>query len=187
MTTIVKATHEVKPTSFTVSGFFNTEQSIEQAMQDCLRRGVPRDLIDVAVSPGAAGKFYGGRASTNRDSWFSWTGRGALIGLIISALLSLGIILLPGYDTSPIMAYVQLLGPDIGILLGAAIGAIYGLLKPGDIKPQMLRALQRDDAALLLVHLQPEKEAAEIGAIFTRHAAESVEIEQDDITALGAE
>ena len=76
MTTIVRATQEVQPISFTISGFFRSEQAIEQAMRDCLRRGVPRDLIDVAVSPGAAGRFYGGRASVNRDSWFSWTGRG---------------------------------------------------------------------------------------------------------------
>ena len=187
MTTIVRATQEVQPISFTISGFFQSEQAIEQAMRDCLRRGVPRDLIDVAVSPGAAGRFYGGRASVNRDSWFSWTGRGALIGLIVSALLSLAIILMPGYDTSPIMAYVPLLGPDIGILIGAAIGAIYGLVKPGDVKPQMLRALQRDDAALLLIHLQPEQEAAEIEQIFVRYGAEHVEVEEDNIKALGAE
>lgn len=187
MTTVVRATQEVQPTSFTISGFFQSEQTIEQVMRDCLRRGVPRDLIDVAVSPGAAGRFYGGRASANRDSWFSWTGRGALIGLIVSALLSLAIILLPGYDTSPVMAYVQLLGPDIGILLGAALGAIYGLLKPGDLKPQMMRALQRDDAALLLVHLQPEQEAREIEQIFARYGAEQIALEEDDIKALGAE
>ena len=94
---------------------------------------------------------------------------------------------MPGYDTSPIMAYVQLLGPDIGILIGAAIGAIYGLVKPGDVKPQMLRALQRDDAALLLIHLQPEQEAAEIEQIFVRYGAEHVEVEEDNIKALGAE
>jgi hypothetical protein len=187
MNTIVKGDEASTPDSFTISGFFRSEQAIEQAMRDCLKRGMPRDLIDVAVSPEAAQRFYGGRASVNRDSWFSWTGRGALTGLIISALLSLAIVLLPGYDTSPVMAYVQLLGPDIGILLGAAAGAIYGWLKPGDMKPQMLRALHRDDAALLLVHLQPEDEARQIRDILLRHQAEQVEIERDDLKALGAE
>src|SRR5690606_15593749 len=88
---------ENAPTSFTVSGFFRDENTVNEVMHACVHRGVPRDLIDVAVSEAAAPRFFSGRARANRDAWFSWTGRGALAGLLISASFSLFLIMLPGF------------------------------------------------------------------------------------------
>lgn len=187
-------THKVKhssdeelPESFTISGFFAQEQAVENTMLACLHRGVPRDLIDVAVSEKAAPHFFGGRAATNRDGWFSWTGRGALAGLLISAVLSLVIVLLPGFNPSKLMAMVQLLGPDIGIIVGAALGALYGWLKPDDIKPQLLRARERNDAVLMLVHLQPRNEAETIRSIFAQLGGEAIRVEADSASSVGSE
>ena len=174
-------------TSYTISGFFRDESSVNEVMHACVHRGVPRDLIDVAVSEGAAPHFFSGRARANRDAWFSWTGRGALAGLLISASFSLLLIMIPGFDTSNSMAFVQLMGPDIGIIVGAFLGALYGWLKPGDIKPQLKRARQRSDAALMLVHLQPEDEAEAIRSIFQAHGAEETLVESDLATSVGAE
>ncbi len=175
------------PESFTVSAFFMSEQAIHHAMTACLHRGIPRDLIDVAVSSKAALKFYGGAAGPNRDGWFSWAGRGALAGLLLSSAVALVILLFAGYEASKPMAIIQLLGPDLGILIGAAFGALYGWLKPGDARPQMQRALSREDAALVLVHLQPAAEADEIGKLLQQHGGEHVLVEKDNLKAVGAE
>lgn len=178
---------ENAPASFTVSGFFNNEEAVNAVMHSCVHRGVPRDLIDVAVSQAASPKFYGGRARANRDSWFSWTGRGALAGLLISATLSLALIMMPGFNDSYAMAIVQFLGPDIGVIAGAFLGALYGWLKAGDVRPQFKRATLRSDAVLMLVHLQPEEEAAMIEQVFREQGAEEVLVEPDLATSVGAE
>jgi len=175
------------PASYTVSGFFKSEDAVNAVMHACLHRGVPRDLIDVAVSEAAAPHFYSGRARASRDAWFSWTGRGALIGLILSAILTLIIVMLPGFNTSFNMAIVQLLGPDIGVIAGAFLGAMYGWLKAGDVRPQFKRATLRSDAVLMLVHLQPEDEAKELQEIFRAHGAEDILVEPDKATSVGAE
>lgn len=175
------------PASYTVSGFFRDEGSINEVMHACVHRGVPRDLIDVAVSEAAAPRFFSGRARANRDAWFSWTGRGALAGLLISASFSLLLIMTPGFDASNTMAFVQLMGPDIGIIVGAFLGALYGWLKPGDVKPHLRRAARRGDAALMLIHLQPEEEAGVIRNILQAHGAEEILVEADLATSVGAE
>ena len=175
------------PASFTVSAFFTQEKAIDTAITACLHRGIPRDLIDVAVSSGAAAKFYPGAAGPNRDSWFSWAGRGALTGLLLSSALALIILFFSGYETSRPMAIIQLLGPDLGVLIGAALGALYGWLKPGDLKRQMQRALDRSDAALVLVHLQPAHAADEVKSIFRQYGGEFVVVEKDNPSAVGAE
>lgn len=160
--------------SFTVSGFFKQQGQVDSVLTECLRLGIPRDLIDVALSEEAAARFPSLRAKKNTDSWFAWTGRGALAGLLISSALTLAIILLAGYEVTEKMALVQLLGPDIGIIVGAALGALYGWLRDSDTNVVMQRALQRNDAMLLLVYLQPPEEAARIEQIFSRHGGEEV-------------
>lgn len=192
MTTVTKhagtkGSPEKTPVSYTISGFFRDEAAVSAVLHACVHRGVPRDLIDVAVSETAAPHFYGGRARPNRDSWFSWTGRGALAGLIISATISLVIIMIPGFNMSEMMAIVQFLGPDIGVITGAFLGALYGWLKPGDIRPQFKRATLRSDAVLMLVHLQPEEEAKELQEIFRTQGGEDVMMEPDLATSVGAE
>lgn len=173
--------------SFTVSAFFMSEEAISTSIKACLNRGVPRDLIDVALSTNAARIFYKGMAGPLRDSWFSWTGRGALVGLLISSAITLITILLFGYQASNQLAIIQLLGPDIGVIVGALLGAIYGWLKPGDIKPMMKRVLTRDDAALLLIHLQPYEEANHLKEILYQYGGQDTVLEQDNASAVGAE
>jgi len=179
MTVIAGRNERAQPqASYTVSGFFAQEDAIESAMWDCLRRGVPRDLIDVAVSEAASQRFYGLCSSA---------GRGALAGLVISALVTLVIVLLPGFNTSRLMAMVQFLGPDIGIILGGAIGALYGWMKPADPAPDLHRALLRDDAALMLVHLQPHGEAEAIREVLRQHGGQDVELKAASSESVGSE
>lgn len=187
MTARVKTGAQPPKETFTVSGFFGSEQAVHDALWDCLRLGVPRDLIDVALSPAAARRFYPRGSRGGRDRWFSTAGRGALLGLVLSALLSLGVVLIPGYNAPEWMSVVQLLGPDIAILLGGALGAVYGWLKPVRVKPQLLRARERDDAILLLVHLQPRDESRAVEHAFSRRGGEQVKTEADSAEAVGTE
>ncbi|MCB5191470.1 hypothetical protein LG198_12095 [Methylobacillus arboreus] len=168
--------------SLTVSGFFTDQRQVDNVLSDCLRLGIPRDLIDVALSEEAAAKFPALKARKNTDSWFAWTGKGALAGLLISSALTLVIILLAGYEVTNSLALVQLLGPDIGIIVGAALGALYGWLRESDTNTLMQRATQRNDAMLLLVYLQPPEEAARIARIFTLHGGEEIASDQAPLT-----
>ncbi|MFL9609981.1 hypothetical protein ACKF11_07835 [Methylobacillus sp. Pita2] len=173
--------HAALKESFTISGFFKQQGQVDNVLAECLRLGIPRDLIDVALSEKAAAKFSSLRAKKNTDSWFAWTGRGALAGLLISSALTMAIILLAGYEVTEKMAFVQLLGPDIGIIVGAALGALYGWLRDSDTNVVMQRALERDDAMLLLVYLQPPGEAARIEQIFGRHGGEEVSLQPTEL------
>lgn len=178
-TEAINANQGSKP-SLAVTGFFTQRQQVEKALSACLFLGIPRDLIDVAISEKAADKFKQLKAKRNNDHWFAWTGRGALIGLLISVVLSLGIVLFKGFEISDSMALVQLLGPDIGIIVGAAIGAIYGWLIESDNNGLMQRADERDDAMLFLVYLQPPSEAEKVRDILIENGGESVLVQ--DIT-----
>ncbi len=95
--------------------------------------------------------------------------------------------MMPGFNDSYAMAIVQFLGPDIGVIAGAFLGALYGWLKAGDVRPQFKRATLRSDAVLMLVHLQPEEEAAMIEQVFREQGAEEVLVEPDLATSVGAE
>ena len=160
--------------SLAVSGFFTQRQQLDKALSACLSLGIPRDLIDVAISEKAADKFKQLKAKRNTDHWFAWTGRGALIGLLISIIFSLGILLIKGYEISDSMAIVQLVGPDIGIIVGAVLGAIYGWFIESDNNVLMQRADERDDAMLFLVYLQPSGEAEKVRDILVDNGGESV-------------
>lgn len=185
--TTVATIVEERELSYTVSGFFRDENAIRGAMTECLHRGVPRDLLNVAVSAAASKYFFGGRAKVTKDLWFKWMGLGAFIGLLLSSLLTLGIIMIPGFNQSNLLAFVQLMGPDIGVITGAALGGIYGLLKPGRTKREMRRAAKRSNAALLLVHLQPREEAEVLGEILRNYGGEEIEVARDTASSAGAE
>lgn len=163
-----------KRESLTVSGFFQQPQQVDKVLAACLQRGIPRDLIDLALSEQAAARFTALKPGRNTDNWFAWTGRGALAGLLISAVLTLGIILTMEYEVSERMAVIQLLGPDIGIVVGAVLGAIYGWLHESETNALMQRAAERDDAMLLLVYMQPPDEAAQVADIFSTHGGQGV-------------
>lgn len=163
--------------TMTVSGFFHQQQQAEAVLAACLQRGIPRDFVDLALSEQAASRFTALKPGKNTDNWFAWTGKGALAGLLISALFTLGIIMVKGYEISNQMAMVQLLGPDIGIMVGAILGALYGWLHESDTNRLMQRAVGRDDAMLLLVYMQPPEEASQLQKIFSQHGGLDIRIE----------
>lgn len=173
--------------TYTISAFFQSEKVVEEVIKELVNQGIPRDLIDVVVSKKAMQRFFGGRARPYRDSIFSFAGRGALSGLIISAIISLAITLIPNYQPSGTMAHVQLAGPNVGTILGATLGALYGLVRKPRPKPQHYRALERDDALLLLVHLQRTASAEHLALMLHQRGAIDPRLELDSPEAVGAE
>ena len=172
--------------TYTVSVFFDSEQAVKQAVAELVHQGVPRDLIDVAMAERLKHRFFRGAARPYRDSVFSYAGRGALLGLVLSATFTVGLNLLPGFQPPGLMSMVQLIGPDIGVVLGGALGAAYGLTRKSHPKLQHLRALDRD-AMLLLVHLRPRADADRLRDLLIRMGGSEPLLEPDRAEAVGAE
>lgn len=172
--------------TFTVSAFFETEAAVNRAVTQLVNQGIPRDLIDVALAARARERFFAGQGQPYRDSIFSFAGRGALAGLVLAAAFTIGLTLMPGFESPGLLAYVQLLGPNIGVMMGGALGGLYGLLRRSHPKPEHYRALERD-IPLLLVHLRPPPEAERIAAQLHQWGGIEPRMTPDTMAAVGAE
>ena len=113
--------------SHAVSALFDSPEAVDQAVTALIRAGVPRDLIEIVVSPEAAGRFYGGRVRGLGRETMRFAGIGGLAGLILGAAISLVIIALPGFQDPGLEAIVQLIGPNFVTVAGALVGAAIGL------------------------------------------------------------
>src|SRR5690606_8526636 len=162
----------------TVSAFFDSEERAERAMMALLNEGIPRSLIDVAVSQSASRRFFPGRARRYRDSTFSFAGRGALIGLLVSAAFTLAITLLPGFTDPGLLAIVQLFGPNVGVVTGGALGALWALLRRAQPSRHYYRALEREALLLLLVQLRPKAEVPHLIELLARFGGKDARSEE---------
>lgn len=172
--------------TYTVSAFFDSEERATRAMMALLNQGIPRSLIDVAVSEAANRRFFHGRGRKYHDSTFSFAGRGALIGLLISAAFTLAITILPGFPEPGVLAIVQLFGPNVGVVTGGAFGALWALLRRAHPSRHYYRALERE-ALLLLVQLRPKEEVAHITELLSRLGGQEVLAVSDSPEAAGRE
>lgn len=172
--------------TYTISAFFDSEERAQRAMMALLNEGIPRSLIDVAVSAAASRRFFPGRARPYRDSTFSFAGRGALIGLLVSAAFTLAITLLPGFPDPGLLAVVQLFGPNVGVVTGGALGALWALLRRTRPSRHYYRALERE-ALLLLVQLRPKEEVPLLEALLSRLGGRDVLAALDTPEAAGRE
>lgn len=144
----------------TVSAFFTSTDAVERAVEVLLAAGTPRDLVDVVVGPQAAARFYEGRVRRLGTLAVPYAAKGALIGLFTSIALSLYILILPGFEVPRHVALVQLLGPNLGAVIGGILGAAIGALRPRSAVGAHARALERD--AILLVVLERRRDHAPV-------------------------
>lgn len=160
------------PGHVTLSAFFDTEEAVEKVLSQLLLMGIPRDLIEITVGQNAADRFYGGRAKRMGTQALPYAAIGALVGFLGAALVSLVIILFPGFQDVGLTAVVQLLGPNMGALLGALIGLLIGFFVRKKPRGHYARALERQ-AILLLVHDRSPDEIEDIRTTLEAAGGES--------------
>ncbi len=139
----------------TVSAFFPSPEAVDAVVARLLDRGLPRDLVDVAVSPAAARIFYPRLARAPGNMGFAYAGIGALAGLIGGSLVSLAIVAASGFTLDRTLALVQLLGPNVATLAGAVLGGLVGLFTRQKPAVPFGRVGDRDAILLVVSGLDP--------------------------------
>ncbi len=166
----------------TVTALFDDPNMIEGALDALYDAGIPRDLIEVVVSREAAARFYADsprhRAprSPGRETW-KYAGGGALLGFIGGVLLSLVMVAWPGIDAPGGLALVQLMGPNIGTIGGAAIGALVGAFRQRQPDPRHARAAEAAHAIMFAVVARSPHDAELLGALLERKGGRDVVVE----------
>jgi hypothetical protein len=165
-----------------VTALFDETAAVDRALDALYTAGTPRDLIEVVVSREAARRFYQGASGREaprgfrRETW-SWAGAGALLGFIGGVLISLVMVAWPGIDAPGGLALVQLLGPNVGTMAGAAIGAILGALRRQRPQPRHARAAEASGAIVVAVSARSDEEAALLGQLLASLGGRDVRLE----------
>lgn len=149
----------IEPGTQTLSAFFATPDVVEGAVRDLVEHGVPRDLVEVIVSPEANKAHYGGRARRLGTQTMRYAGAGALLGLLAGVVLSLEIILVfPGFEPpARELSIGQLLGPNVGMMLGLVIGALIGVFVKRRSTGPLARIRGREDILIAVRAVAPER------------------------------
>ena len=162
----------------TISGYVTSPEAAEMAVEVLTAAGIPRDLVEVAVSPSSDAKFYGGRARRLGTLALPYAAKGGLAGLLVSVILALEILILPGFELPEKLARVQLYGPNYGAVGGAILGAIIGTFRRQKPKGVYGRACERD-AILIVVHDRPSAEARLVARLIEELGVEDVRIDEE--------
>jgi hypothetical protein len=147
------------------SAFFAGPEQVERVVADLVHADVPRDLIEVIVSPEANKAHYGGRARRLGSQTVRVAIAGALIGLLVGIMLSLEIILVfPGVEPpARELSITQFLGPNVAMMIGLIIGAIVGsLMRRRPLGPSA-RSRDREEI-LVAVRSVPQARVTDIAA-----------------------
>lgn len=158
-----------------VSALFGDTDDVDRALAALSLAGLPRDRIEVAVSPEAARRFYAGQARGTGRETLRYAGVGGIVGLIVGSAAALGL-LATGASTGPVSAaLVQLLGPNVttigGALAGGAVGAFVHRAQPF----RLARAAGVADAVVVVVTTKPGEEAQEVAESLVRSGGRDVQ------------
>ena len=160
--------------TYRIAAYFEEPQQVEEAIYRIGLLGVPRDLIEVVVSPTVASR-YGGRAHRLGNRMMAYAGAGALIGLLLGIALSLVVVLLPGTVEPGWLAFVQLLGPNAATLLGALLGGLLGALVPQ--RPVEIYHLAHErEEILLVVHRATPSQAERLVELLQELGSDDVRV-----------
>jgi hypothetical protein len=164
---------------YAVTALFDQTEAVEAALVGLVRAGVPRDLIDVVVSPEAHERFYAKQKPMTGRAALSYGGRGGLIGLAIGVAISFSLIALPGFQSPGLTAIVQLLGPNFTTVVGALIGAAYGLRVKRPAEPRHARAAEEPSAIVIAVLTRSRAEAEQLVELLANNGGRSPRIEKE--------
>ncbi len=167
----------------TVTALFDDPVKVEQALDALYEAGTPRDLIEVVVSREAAERFYAklpGRQaprSPPRETW-RFAGIGALGGFVGGVVISLVMVAWPGIDAPGGLSLVQVAGPNIGTMAGAAVGATVGAFRRQRPQARHARTAEAADAIVFAVATRTEREAELIGQLLESQGGRDVRREE---------
>lgn len=156
----------------TVTALFDDREHVERAVDALHSAGTPRDLVEVVVSRAAAERYYAdvGRGLRGpRRETFRYAGIGGLIGFIAGVAIGLVMVALPGIEEPGGMALVQVFGPNMATVGGAAIGALIGYFRRQRPDPRHARAAEQSGSIVLAVATRSHEEARVLGDIITAH------------------
>ena len=91
---------------------------------------------------------------------FRFAGIGGLTGLLLGAVISLGMVAWPGLDAPGEQAIVQLLGPNFGLVTGATLGATAGFFRHRRPDPRHARVAEAAGAIVVAVTVRSQEEGA---------------------------
>ncbi|HEY0810418.1 MAG TPA: hypothetical protein VGD49_09675 [Longimicrobiales bacterium] len=170
------------PEPIDVTALFDDADGVDRALDALYSAGTPRDLIEVVVSREAAQHYYasasGVRAprALGRETW-RFAGAGALVGFVGGSMISLIVIAWPGLGSPGGMAPVALIGPNVGTVAGAAVGAVFGALRRQRPQPRHARAAEAARAVVVAVGARSEREAQLLGQLLAGQGGRDVRLQ----------
>jgi Na+/phosphate symporter len=141
-----------------VSIVFDRREPLEGAIAGLMEAGIARDQIEIVTDPATAHREFHDTLRRLPPQILGDAGRGALIGLIAtSALSALLVLVVPMSVTGP-LTIVQALGPNVGTVAGAVIGALIGWIRHRTPSNLYCRVRQTG-GILMLVHCRNTEQA----------------------------
>ncbi|MEZ4425326.1 MAG: hypothetical protein R3E98_18145 [Gemmatimonadota bacterium] len=150
-----------------VTAIFESAESVEHAVRRLVTAGLPRDLVEVAVSPAGAERFYAGAGRTHPRDAFRGAAAGGLVGLVVGAALAVVLIAWPGFQEPGLIAWLQLLGPNVTTVGGALVGGGVGWLTRRRPPAWHARLEAAGDRIIVAVRVRGDRERSA-----TRHILE---------------
>ncbi len=172
----------------TVTALFDDTGAVDRALDALYSAGLPRDLVEVVVSREAARRYYaearGVRAprAPGRETW-RYAGIGGLVGFVGGVLMGLVMVAWPGIDAPGGLALVQLAGPNVATVGGAAIGALIGATRRRRPSPRHARAAEAANAIVVAVAARGDDEAALLAGLLGGQGGREVRIERPEADA----
>jgi hypothetical protein len=184
MSVTPRATPRAAPEPLTVTTLFDDSTSVDRALDALYAAGTPRDLVEVVVSRDAAQRFYAdarGKLTARppgRETW-RYAGIGGLAGFVGGVIMSLIMVAWPGIDAPGGLALVQIAGPNVATMAGAAIGALIGATRHRRPNPRHARAAEAANAIVLSVAAREDTEATLLAGLLANQGGRDVRIEGD--------
>jgi len=164
----------------TVTALFEGAAAVERALDALYTAGTPRDLVEVVVSREAARRYYAdARHAPRRPGRETWrfAGIGALTGFVAGVGISLVMVAWPGIDAPGGLAIVQLAGPNLGTMVGGALGALVGATRRSRPNPRYARAAEAANAIVLAVAARGDDEGALLAQLLAGQGGRDVRVE----------
>lgn len=164
----------------TVTSLFDDPAAVERAMDALYAAGTPRDLVEVVVSREAADRYYANAPRAPRRPGrevFRYAGIGGLAGFIAGVAIGLVTVALPGIEGPGGMAPVQVFGPNVATVVGAAVGAFVGYFRRQRPDPRFARAAEQSGSIVLAVATRSHAEAKVLEELITANGGRDVRVQ----------